>query len=277
MVNQLYDIDNFLFRNIFAGSDKFLPPKLQNNSVSLEALARIGLKSQINGDTFIECAQEVESQIIQNRFSASLIKIRAKELVLYMYEHIETLDFDEEQWEQIIEIKFIQKMQSIQENSNEQTNFLKKKLMEVRHAQELQSKDRRIKAVTQRQLGARGDLQLLNKVIGREQQHNFQIENLCRWVRYKIKLVNPRNYGGKTAAIPIDIATAQKEDKEVTNIKEETNLEIELILEERRANLHEIAAKESNEGLPENQADITTLMVPSILVTLSSCKYSLLV
>ncbi|CAI2178027.1 8251_t:CDS:2, partial [Funneliformis geosporum] len=132
-------------------------------------------------------------------------------------------------------------------------------------------------AVTQRQLGARGDLQLLNKVIGREQQHNFQIENLCRWVRYKIKLVNPRNYGGKTAAIPIDIATAQKEDKEVTNIKEETNLEIELILEERRANLHEIAAKESNEGLPENQADITTLMVPSILVTLSSCKYSLLV
>ncbi|CAG8765496.1 13368_t:CDS:1, partial [Funneliformis caledonium] len=106
-VNQLYDMDNFLFRNIFAGSDKFLPPNLQNNATSLEALTRIGLKSQINGDTFIECAQEVESQIIQNRFSISLIKIRAKELILYMYEHIETLDFDDEQLEQILDIKFV--------------------------------------------------------------------------------------------------------------------------------------------------------------------------
>src|SRR6266498_969885 len=105
--NTLYDMENLLFRKIFDESDKFLPLKLQNDSDCLEALKRIGLKHQMNHNIFIECAQEIESQINHNRIPVNLIKDRAKDLIIYLYEHINTLNFNREQWNKILGIKFV--------------------------------------------------------------------------------------------------------------------------------------------------------------------------
>ncbi|CAB4387504.1 unnamed protein product [Rhizophagus irregularis] len=106
-VDTLYDTDNTLFQSIFADTDKVLPPELQDNHSCLEALKRIGLKHQVDCDTYIECALEIESQVKQGIFPINVIEYRAKDLVQYLYEQINTLNFNDEQWNKIKGIKFI--------------------------------------------------------------------------------------------------------------------------------------------------------------------------
>ncbi|CAB4479093.1 unnamed protein product [Rhizophagus irregularis] len=106
-VDTLYDTDNTLFQSIFADTDKVLPPELQDNHSCLEALKKIGLKHQVDCDTYIECALEIESQVKQGIFPINVIEYRAKDLVQYLYEQINTLNFNDEQWNKIKGIKFI--------------------------------------------------------------------------------------------------------------------------------------------------------------------------
>ena len=65
--NTLYDTRVHLFRSIFAETDKFLPPELQNTPACLEALVRIGLNHEVNYTSYLACAQEIESQIQRNK------------------------------------------------------------------------------------------------------------------------------------------------------------------------------------------------------------------
>ncbi|GBC02571.1 hypothetical protein RclHR1_00470001 [Rhizophagus clarus] len=103
--NTLYDNEVILFLNIF-DTDKFLPPELQNDPVCLEALGRIGLNRRVNSDSFIKCAQEIESQFQQpDKFPTNIVKNRAKYLIDYLYTH--NLRFSNDQWNQIMHIKFI--------------------------------------------------------------------------------------------------------------------------------------------------------------------------
>jgi hypothetical protein len=105
--NTLYDTNVLLFRSIFAETDLFLPPELQNAPYCLEALGRMGLSREINCNTYIDCALEIESQIQQEIIPIHIIKDRAKNLVRYLYEHVDTLDFNSEQWNKILSIKFV--------------------------------------------------------------------------------------------------------------------------------------------------------------------------
>ncbi|CAI2176510.1 389_t:CDS:10 [Funneliformis geosporum] len=102
--NELYDKNVPIFLSIFEDSDKFLPVELLQDSIHLERLVRIGLKRQINYNTFIECTQEIILQISNNTGS---VRDRAKVLVRYLYEHIDNLRFNNEQWDNILEIKFV--------------------------------------------------------------------------------------------------------------------------------------------------------------------------
>ncbi|GES91935.1 sacsin isoform X1 [Rhizophagus clarus] len=103
----LYDTNILLFRSIFAERDLFLPPELQNTPYCLEALGRMGLNREINCSTFIDCAEEIESQIQQEGIPANVIRDRAKNLVRYLYEHVDTLNFNSGQWRKILRIKFV--------------------------------------------------------------------------------------------------------------------------------------------------------------------------
>ncbi|GES98868.1 sacsin isoform X2 [Rhizophagus clarus] len=102
----LYDMNNPLFRSIFADTDKILPQEFQSNHDCLNALGRIGLKRQMNCNIFVECAQEIDLQIKQG-VNPHVVKERAKNLVRYLYENINTLSFNNEQWNKIKKIKFV--------------------------------------------------------------------------------------------------------------------------------------------------------------------------
>ncbi|CAB4393354.1 unnamed protein product [Rhizophagus irregularis] len=119
----LYDMENPLFRSIFADTDKILPPELQNNRDCLNSLIRIGLKHQVNCDIFVECAQEIELQI-ERGINPSVVKERARNLVQYLYLNIDSLEFNSEQWNKIKRIKFVPTEKNIQ-------NQFYKKLKEV--------------------------------------------------------------------------------------------------------------------------------------------------
>ncbi|CAG8636620.1 9275_t:CDS:2, partial [Funneliformis caledonium] len=96
--NELYDMNVRLFRIIFAESDKILPLELQNDPVCLRALVRIGLKSRVDCYTYIECAQYINLQIEDNGDS---VRNQARYLVQYLYENVDTLNFNDEQWKRI--------------------------------------------------------------------------------------------------------------------------------------------------------------------------------
>ncbi|GES91901.1 hypothetical protein GLOIN_2v552263 [Rhizophagus clarus] len=122
-VDTLYDANNPLFRSIFANTDKFLPPELQNNSACLEALWRMGLKRQVSYSIFIDCALEIESQKTQiqyDRFQENAVRDRAKILVRYLYEHVNSLNFNTEQWNKILRIEFVP---SEKNRQNHQSQF----------------------------------------------------------------------------------------------------------------------------------------------------------
>ncbi|UZO07228.1 uncharacterized protein OCT59_027521 [Rhizophagus irregularis] len=105
--NTLYDNNVPLFCSVFEDSDNFLPTIFYSNPACVTALKRIGLKYQVNCKTFIECAQEIESQLQNNKYPMNIIKYRAKYVIDYLYGHIETLNFSSVQWAEIMQIKFV--------------------------------------------------------------------------------------------------------------------------------------------------------------------------
>ncbi|CAG8721370.1 7793_t:CDS:2, partial [Gigaspora rosea] len=58
----LYDAKVDLFSQIF-DDNRFLPSQLQNNYYCFRALLKMGLKQDLNNNTYIECAREVEFKI----------------------------------------------------------------------------------------------------------------------------------------------------------------------------------------------------------------------
>ncbi|GBC07902.1 hypothetical protein RclHR1_07770002 [Rhizophagus clarus] len=108
----LYDNEIILFLNTF-DNDKFLPPELQNDPICLEALERIGLNRKVNCNTFIECAREIESQFQQpDQFPTNIVKNRARYLMNYLYTH--TFGFSNNQWNEIMHIRFIPSEMNLQ-------------------------------------------------------------------------------------------------------------------------------------------------------------------
>ncbi|CAG8459386.1 23598_t:CDS:10, partial [Dentiscutata erythropus] len=103
--NTLYDIDVPLFRRIYWGTGKFLHPALQENIKCLNVLRRMGLISQVNSQTFLECVREIGSRIQTNQ--SDLLKNDAKFLIEYLYEHLTNLNFTVDQWQELISIKFV--------------------------------------------------------------------------------------------------------------------------------------------------------------------------
>ncbi|CAG8514794.1 16849_t:CDS:2, partial [Cetraspora pellucida] len=110
--NTLYDMNESLFRRIFWNTDNLLHPSLQVNSKCLSVLKRMGLKYQVNSVTFLECVHEIDSRI--KRFQSqqlndqiNLVKSDARLLMEYFYEHLTTLYFTNEQWLDLISIKFV--------------------------------------------------------------------------------------------------------------------------------------------------------------------------
>ncbi|CAG8811547.1 17334_t:CDS:2, partial [Gigaspora rosea] len=62
-VNNLYDIDEQLFRRIFWNTGKLLHPALQGKAKCLNVLRKMGLKSKVDSQAFFECACEINSRI----------------------------------------------------------------------------------------------------------------------------------------------------------------------------------------------------------------------
>ncbi|CAG8544962.1 11644_t:CDS:10, partial [Racocetra persica] len=110
--NTLYDINEHLFRRIFWNTNKLLHPALQVNAKCLSVLKRMGLKHYVNSLTFLECVHEIDSKIKmfqsqQLNEQINLVKSDAKFLMEYLYEHFATLNFRNEQWSELISIKFV--------------------------------------------------------------------------------------------------------------------------------------------------------------------------
>ncbi|CAB5189595.1 unnamed protein product [Rhizophagus irregularis] len=102
----LYDITVPLFSYVFKDDDKFLPRIFYSNKVLMAALKRMGLKYQVNCETFIECAQEIEQQsdIQSDRFSMEEVKM----MINHLYnKSISNLKFLDDQWKKLINIKFV--------------------------------------------------------------------------------------------------------------------------------------------------------------------------
>jgi hypothetical protein len=99
----LYDSSVSLFNYVFKDSDKFLPEIFysNNNKALMEALKRMGLKYKVSCETFIECAREIERQ--SDNFSMEVVKA----VIYFLYKFISNLNFSEDQWEQLINIKFV--------------------------------------------------------------------------------------------------------------------------------------------------------------------------
>ncbi|CAG8562607.1 25056_t:CDS:10 [Gigaspora margarita] len=107
-VNNLYDINDPLFRRIFWNTGKLLHPVLQGNAKCLNALKKMGLISQVNSQAFFECVREIDSRIkIMRTAHSDSIRRDAKFLVEYLYEHSAVLNFTDDQWQKLISTKFV--------------------------------------------------------------------------------------------------------------------------------------------------------------------------
>ncbi|CAG8850905.1 26538_t:CDS:1, partial [Racocetra persica] len=91
--------------------DRFLQNVIQDNSTSLKVLEEIGLNRQVNTNTFIRCAEEIATKIKKSKEnkdnSFKYIKSSAKKVVFYFYDHHADLEFSPEEWNELVNIKFV--------------------------------------------------------------------------------------------------------------------------------------------------------------------------
>nr|CAG8482990.1 4272_t:CDS:2 [Entrophospora candida] len=88
--NELYDESVPLFRSIFRESNRFLPDKLQNHPECLDALRRMDFRNSVNGESFVECAEEIVRHIQSGDTPFNVVKQKAKDLLEYFYRYHNT-------------------------------------------------------------------------------------------------------------------------------------------------------------------------------------------
>ncbi|CAI2170948.1 2895_t:CDS:2, partial [Funneliformis geosporum] len=103
--NELYDPCEELFREVFAGSDRFLPLELRNGWV-LDGLLKLGLNSVTDGRSFIRVAEEIEN-LSRMPLPPENLYERAKVVVRHFYYHLNELGLTGERWEKISNIRFV--------------------------------------------------------------------------------------------------------------------------------------------------------------------------
>ncbi|CAG8504108.1 1313_t:CDS:10, partial [Gigaspora margarita] len=114
--DDLYDVKVDFFSQIF-DENKFLPLKLQNNPDCLYVLSNIGFKREINKNTFIECAREIE-YIIDNNIDKEIRPI-AIDLAKYFCHNFKSLKFEKDDMNQLYEIKFVPSNEKLSNPYNE--------------------------------------------------------------------------------------------------------------------------------------------------------------
>ncbi|CAG8512947.1 8807_t:CDS:2 [Funneliformis caledonium] len=103
--SELYDPCEELFREVFAGSDRFLPVELRSGWV-LDGLMKLGLNSVTDGKSFIRVAEEIEN-LSRMPLPPGNLHERAKLVVRHFYYHLTDLGLTGEGWEKISQIKFV--------------------------------------------------------------------------------------------------------------------------------------------------------------------------
>ncbi|GBC07111.1 hypothetical protein RclHR1_07260002 [Rhizophagus clarus] len=102
---ELYDPCEELFREVFVGSDQFLPPELRSGWV-LDGLIRLGLNCATDSESFIRVAEEIEN-LSRMPTPPENLRERAKVVVHYFYYHAIELNLSSEAWEKLSKIKFV--------------------------------------------------------------------------------------------------------------------------------------------------------------------------
>jgi hypothetical protein len=102
---ELYDPCEELFREVFVGSDQFLPPELRNGWV-LDGLIKLGLNRVTDSESFIRVAEEIEN-LSRMPTPPENLRERAKVAVRHFYYHVTELNLSSEAWEKLSKIKFV--------------------------------------------------------------------------------------------------------------------------------------------------------------------------
>ncbi|RIA81703.1 hypothetical protein C1645_864212 [Glomus cerebriforme] len=101
---ELYDPYEELFREVFAGSDRFLPMELRKGWV-IKGLTKLGLVC-VNSQSFIHVAEEIEN-LSRMPSPPENLRERAKVVVRYFYYHATELNLSSVAWEKLSKIKFV--------------------------------------------------------------------------------------------------------------------------------------------------------------------------
>lgn len=102
---ELYDPCEELFREVFVGSDQFLPPELRNGWV-LDGLIKLGLNRATDSKSFIRVAEEIEN-LSRMPTPPENLRERAKIVVRHFYYYATELNLSSEAWEKLSKVKFV--------------------------------------------------------------------------------------------------------------------------------------------------------------------------
>ncbi|CAG8594331.1 22149_t:CDS:10 [Dentiscutata erythropus] len=121
----LYDAEVGLFNQIF-DDDKLLPLELQDSSVCRSALSEMGLKRDLNGSVYLECAHEIQKKIngqkkgylknLLNRFNNDEIRSLSINLISCLSKNYNS--FSENERKQLYEIDFVPSKKDLQSPYN---------------------------------------------------------------------------------------------------------------------------------------------------------------
>ncbi|RHZ87242.1 hypothetical protein Glove_38g43 [Diversispora epigaea] len=105
----LYDYNVDLFRITFESSEKFLHHELQSDSECLEVIKRMGFKDTVTVENFLSCARAIDedSQNRRSRINENVLNHRAVQVVNYLYDNFNNLPFSENEWSNLVSIRFV--------------------------------------------------------------------------------------------------------------------------------------------------------------------------
>ncbi|CAJ0876076.1 5072_t:CDS:10 [Entrophospora sp. SA101] len=103
--NELYNENVPLFRSIFRESNRFLPDELQNHLQCLNVLRRMDFRNSVNGESLVECAEEILRNIQYEDTPFNVVKQKAEDLLKYFYHNTDLLRRD--QLNRFLNIKFV--------------------------------------------------------------------------------------------------------------------------------------------------------------------------
>ncbi|CAB4426057.1 unnamed protein product [Rhizophagus irregularis] len=102
---ELYDPCEELFREVFVGSNQFLPPELRKGWI-LNGLIKLGLNRATDSKSFIRVAEEIEN-LSKMPTPPENLRERAKIVVRHFYYYATELNLSSEAWEKLSKIKFV--------------------------------------------------------------------------------------------------------------------------------------------------------------------------